>query len=118
MDPRERWRLGLAVLTAYMGPPDRRAADITAVASEFDPREVLFGVLAVARDLLAVIETQGGVSPGEILQALASQDASAAARNEGRSAGDAGPDPGHAGRETGENGRDTGETGPGGGSAG
>lgn len=75
MDPRERWRLGLAVLTAYMGPADRRAADITAVASEHDPREVLFGVLAVARDLLALIEAGEGVSPAEVLQALAGRDA-------------------------------------------
>lgn len=75
MTPRERWRLGLAVLTAYLGPPDRRAADITAVAGQHDPREVLFGVLAVARDILGVLEEEGGVSASEVLQALASQDA-------------------------------------------
>lgn len=75
MTPRERWRLGLAVLTAYVGPPDRRAADITAVAAQHDPREVLFGVLAVARDILGVLEAEGGVSAGEVLQALGSREA-------------------------------------------
>ncbi len=75
MTPRERWRLGLAVLTAYMGPPDRRAADITAVAGQHDPREVLFGVLAVARDILGVLEAEEDISAADVLQALASQDA-------------------------------------------
>ena len=75
MTPRERWRLGLAVLTAYVVPPDRRAADITAVAGQHDPREVLFGVLAVARDILGVLESEGGVSAGEVLQALGSREA-------------------------------------------
>lgn len=75
MTPRERWRLGLAVLTAYIGPPDRRAADITAVAAQHDPREVLFGVLAVARDILGVIEAEEDISAADVLQALASRDA-------------------------------------------
>jgi hypothetical protein len=65
----------LAVLTAYVGPPERRAADIAAVAGEDDPREVLFGVLAVARDLLAVIEARDGVDPIQMLQALAERRA-------------------------------------------
>ena len=71
MPPRERWQLGLAVLTAYIGPPDRRAADITSVAGDHDPREVLFGVLAVARNLLGVLEEETGATPSDILQALA-----------------------------------------------
>ena len=75
MTARERWQLGLAVLTAYTGPPDRRAADITAVAADHDPREVLFGVLAVARDLLGVIEADSGIAPAEVLQALAESQA-------------------------------------------
>lgn len=75
MDARERWQLGLAVLTAYIGPPERRAADITAVAGDHDPREVLFGVLAVARDLLGLLEEQTGATPSEILQALAEKEA-------------------------------------------
>lgn len=54
MTPRERWQVGLGVLTAYVGPADRRAADITRLAGERDPREVLFGVLAVAKDLLGL----------------------------------------------------------------
>ena len=41
MDARERWQLGLAVLTAYIGPPERRATDITSVAGDHDPREVV-----------------------------------------------------------------------------
>ena len=77
MSPIERRRLGLAVLTAYVGPADRRAADITAVAGEHDPREVLFGVLSVARDLLGLLEAARGVSAAEVLQALAGQDAGA-----------------------------------------
>lgn len=75
MDARERWQLGLAVLTAFVGPPDRRAADITSVVGEHDPREVLFGVLAVARDLLGLLEEQTGAHPSDILQALAEQEA-------------------------------------------
>ena len=77
MTPRERRQLGLAVLTAYLGPSDRRAADITAVAAQHDPREVLFGVLAVARDILGVLEAEMGVSSTEVLQALGSRDAGA-----------------------------------------
>jgi hypothetical protein len=65
----------LAVLTAFVGPEDRRAADITTVAGDHDPREVLFGVLAVARDLLGVIELQSGSKPSDVLQALAEQEA-------------------------------------------
>jgi hypothetical protein len=75
MTPRERWQTGLAVLTAYVGPEDRRAVDITAVAGDYDPREVLFGVLAVARDLLTVIELQLGAKPSDVLQSLAEQEA-------------------------------------------
>lgn len=71
MTPHERWQLGLAVLTAYVGPPQRRAADITAVAGEHDPREVLFGVLAVARDLLALVQASHDLGAAEVLQALA-----------------------------------------------
>ncbi len=74
MSPIERRRLGVAVLTAYVGPVDRRAADITAVAGEHDPREVLFGVLSVARDLLGLLEAERGVSAASVLQALAGQD--------------------------------------------
>ncbi len=77
LTPMERRRLGLAVLTAYVGPVERRAADITAVAGEHDPREVLFGVLSVARDLLGVLEAEQGVSATEVLQALAGRDAGA-----------------------------------------
>ena len=75
MDARERRQLGLAVLTAFVGPEERRAADITSVAGVHDPREVLFGVLAVARDLLVLLERQTGVSASEILQAVAEQQA-------------------------------------------
>jgi hypothetical protein len=75
MDARQRWQVGLAVLTAFIGPEDHRAADIAAVASEHDPREVLFGVLAVARDLLGVLEEATGTSGSEILQALAGGEA-------------------------------------------
>lgn len=75
MTPRERWRLGLAVLTAYMGPPDRRASDITAVAAQHDPREVLFGVLAVTRDILGVLEAESDITAADVLRALASRDA-------------------------------------------
>jgi hypothetical protein len=75
MTPRERWQLGLAVLTAFVGPADRRASDITSVAGEYDPREVLFGVLAVARDLIAVVQAHEGVSAVEVLQALAERQA-------------------------------------------
>jgi hypothetical protein len=75
MDARERWQLGLAVLTAFVGPEERRAADITSVAGEHDPREVLFGVLAVARDLLVLLEKQTGASASEILQAVAERHA-------------------------------------------
>lgn len=76
MTAEERWRLGLAVLTAYIGPPERRATDITAVVADHDPREVLFGVLSVGRDILAVLEAEAGISPFEVLQALAGQEAS------------------------------------------
>ncbi len=75
MDARERWQLGLAVVTAFVGPEERRAADITSVAGGHDPREVLFGVLAVARDLLVLLEDQTGASASEILQAVAEQQA-------------------------------------------
>jgi hypothetical protein len=64
----------LGVLTAFVGPEARRAAEITSVAGAYDPREVLFGVLAVARDLLGIIEAQSGNSSSEILQALAEQE--------------------------------------------
>jgi hypothetical protein len=74
MTPRERWQVGLAVLTAFIGPSDRRAADITAVAGEHDPREVLFGVLGVARDLLALVASSQDVEPSFVLQALAEQE--------------------------------------------
>jgi hypothetical protein len=74
LTPGERWRIGLAVLTAFVGPEARRAADITSVVGADDPREVLFGVLAVARDLLGIIETRSGISSSEILQALAQQE--------------------------------------------
>jgi hypothetical protein len=75
MSSRERWQVALAVLTAFVGPEERRAADITSVASEHDPREVLFGMLALARDLLNALAADKGVSPTEILQALAEQEA-------------------------------------------
>lgn len=75
MTPMERRRLGLAVLTAYVGPAERRASDITAVAGEHDPREVLFGVLSVARDLLSLLEEDRGVTAADVLQALANHDA-------------------------------------------
>jgi hypothetical protein len=75
MTPRERWQVGLAVLTAFVGPEERRAADITTVAGQHDPREVLFGVLAVARDLLALVEAEKGWTAAEVLQALAEQEA-------------------------------------------
>jgi hypothetical protein len=74
LTPRERWQVGLAVLTAFMGPQDRRAADITSVAGDYDPREVLFGVLAVARDLLSIIEQRSGSRVSDILQGLAEQE--------------------------------------------
>jgi hypothetical protein len=74
LTPRERWQVGLAVLTAFVGPQDRRAADITSVAGAYDPREVLFGVLAVARDLLGIIEEQSGNTASDILQGLAEQE--------------------------------------------
>jgi hypothetical protein len=73
LTPDERWRLGLAVLTAYVGPEERRAADIMAVVGEHDPREVLFGVLGVARDLLAVLAASQGATPSDVLQAIAQQ---------------------------------------------
>ena len=57
-----------------IGPSDRRAADITAVAGEHDPREVLFGVLGVARDLLALVASSQDVEPSFVLQALAEQE--------------------------------------------
>jgi hypothetical protein len=76
MTPRERWQLGLAVLTAFIGPPDRRVTDITALVGEQDPREVLFGVVAVARDLLVLVQAEQGCSGPEVLQALAEQEAS------------------------------------------
>ena len=72
---RERWQLGLALLTAYIGPPERRAADITSVAKDHDPREALFGVLSVARDLLALVQAETGARASDILQALAEQEA-------------------------------------------
>lgn len=75
MTPRERWQLGLAVLTAFIGPAERRAADITLVAGDHDPREVLFGVLLVARNLLAIIESDRHLTPAEILQAMAEEEA-------------------------------------------
>jgi hypothetical protein len=65
------------VLTAFVGPEARRAADITSLAGPHDPREVLFGVLAVARDLLGIIEAQSGNSSSEILQVLAEQEGQA-----------------------------------------
>ncbi len=71
MDATERWKVGLAVLTAYIGPEDRRAADIAAMVGEHDPREVLFGVLALARDLLQVLDETTGASPSQVLQTLA-----------------------------------------------
>lgn len=73
LTPRERWRIGLGVLTAFVGPEARRAADIVSIAGDHDPREVLFGVLAVARDLLGIIEAQSGNGSSDILQALAEQ---------------------------------------------
>lgn len=73
LTPRERWQVGLAVLTAFVGPENRRAADITSVASDYDPREVLFGLLSVARDLLGIIEEKTGTTSSDILQALAEQ---------------------------------------------
>lgn len=78
MTPSERWHVGLAVLTAFVGPPDRRAADITTVVGEHDPREVLFGVLAVARDLLELVGADRNVAPIEVLQALAEREAGGA----------------------------------------
>ena len=71
MTPRERWQVGLGVLTAYVGPPERRAADITRLAGDRDPREVLFGVLAVAKDLLGLLATSTDLPPNELLQHLA-----------------------------------------------
>jgi hypothetical protein len=76
MTPRERWQLGVAVLTAFVGPPERRVTDITSVVGDHDPREVLFGVLAVARDLLALLRVESGLDATEVLQALAEQKAS------------------------------------------
>ena len=75
LTPRERWQLGLAVLTAFMGPEDRRASDITSVVGDEDPREILFGVLAVTRDLLGLIEAETGAAASEVLQALAEHGA-------------------------------------------
>jgi hypothetical protein len=75
MDARERWQVGLAVLTAFIGPEERRASDIAAVAGEHDPREVLFGVLAVSRDVLRVLEESTGAQPSDVLQALAEGEA-------------------------------------------
>jgi hypothetical protein len=75
MTPSERRQVGLAVLTAFIGPPARRAADITSVVGEHDPREVLFGVLAVARDLLELVGLDRNVSPSEVLQGLAGREA-------------------------------------------
>jgi hypothetical protein len=62
-------------LTAFVGPEDRRASDITSLVGEHDPREVLFGVLAVARDILRVLETEIGVNASRVLQALAENEA-------------------------------------------
>jgi hypothetical protein len=65
----------LAVLTAFMGPEERRAADITLLAGPHDPREALFGVLSVARDLTNLAATMMGTEHVEVLQLLAEQDA-------------------------------------------
>lgn len=46
----ERNHLRRAVLAACVGAPDRRAADISTVPGDHDPLDVLFGVLAVARE--------------------------------------------------------------------
>jgi hypothetical protein len=75
LTPRERWQLGLAVLTAFVGPEDRRAADITSVVGDQDPREILFGVLAVTRDLLGLLEAETGAAASDLLQALAERGA-------------------------------------------
>jgi hypothetical protein len=75
MDARQRWQLGLAVLTAYLGPSERRAADITAVAGAEDSREVLFGVLAVARDLAQLVAATLDTTDLQVLQALAEREA-------------------------------------------
>jgi hypothetical protein len=75
MTPRERWQVGLAVLTAFVGPAERRDADITSVAAEHDPREVLFGVLAVAKDLLSLVASTQDVPASVVLQALAERQA-------------------------------------------
>lgn len=72
---RQRWNLGLGVLTAFVGPEERRASDITSLAGEHDPREVLFGVLAVARDLLRVLEAETGAEASDVLQSLAEKQA-------------------------------------------
>lgn len=71
MTPRERWQVGLALLTAFVGPEERRAADIMSVAGELDPREILFGVLAVAKDLAALVASDEAASVSQVLQALA-----------------------------------------------
>jgi hypothetical protein len=75
MTPRERWQLGLAILTAYVGPDDQRAADITLLAGGQDPREIVFGVLAVARELLSLVAQQAEVSWQDVLQSLAETQA-------------------------------------------
>ena len=48
---------------------------MTAVAGEHDTREVLFGVLAVARDLLILVATTQDVTQSTVLQSLAEQEA-------------------------------------------
>jgi hypothetical protein len=75
LTPRERWQLGLAVLTAFMGPEERRAADITSVVGDQDPRQILFGLLAVTRDLLSLLEAETGATASDVLQALAERGA-------------------------------------------
>jgi hypothetical protein len=75
MTPRERWQVGLAILTAFVGPEERRAADITSVVADLDPRDVVFGMMAVARDLLVLLASEQGVPETAVLQALAEHEA-------------------------------------------
>lgn len=75
MRARERWQVGLAMLTAYIGPAERRAADISFVAGEHDPREVVFGTLAVAKDLMRLVCEATGAAPSDVLQTLAEREA-------------------------------------------
>jgi hypothetical protein len=58
-----------------MGPEERRAADITSVVGDQDPRQILFGLLAVTRDLLSLLETETGATASDVLQALAERGA-------------------------------------------